>query len=256
MRVAYVLCLLLTGGASADLYRLENGRPQPLPHFDLAQDVRDPLLALVVGLLDVDAYGGLAPVAIDSVVRAHGGSKLPYRELVQVDRRPRTDASKAHVDVQLRHEMNLPVPYSILGYNPGSMRASRRFALREWHVSDFHFRLLDKGVWRDHVYADVQLFGVTEGWLRMDVDWWLDKLLGARLDDTQLVGVALLTRERRRLAVAFGYTSDRQGRTGVFDLGKDEVVFPAPRDLLALGRELRGEVERRLGAPAPPSHPD
>jgi hypothetical protein len=83
----------------------------------------------------------------------------------------------------------------------------------------------------------------------MDVDWWLDKLLGARLDDTQLVGVALVKREGRRLAVAFGYTQARQGRTGVFDLAKDEVVFPAPRELLALGRELRTEVERRLVPP-------
>jgi hypothetical protein len=256
MRAACALLVVWAGLATAALYRLDQGRPTPLDEFSLAADIRDPLLALIVGLLDVDAYGGLSPAAIDSVVRAHGGSKLPYREVTLVDRRPRTDDARARVDVALRRELNLPVPYSILGYNPGSMLASQHFALREWWVPDFRVRYRDGGKWSDAVYRDVQLFGITEGWMRMDVDWWLDKLLGGRLDDTQLVGVALVHREGARFAVAFGYTAEKQGRTGVFDLAKDEVVFPAPRELLALGRALRSDVERRLAAGPPSSQAD
>ena len=248
MRAVCALLCLGAGLVAADLYRLDQGRPVPVTEFALAPDVRDPLLALIVGLLDLDAYGGLSPGAIDSVVRAHGGSKLPYREVVLVDRRPRSDAAVADVDVQLRRQLDQPVPYSILGYNPGSMLASPHFALREWRVPDVRVRFQEGKDWLDRQYLDLQLFGIVEGWIRMDVDWWLDKLLAGKLDDTQLVGVALLSWRESRVAVAFGYTSEMQGRTGVFDLTKDEVIFPAPRELLALGRTLRGEVERRLAA--------
>ena len=246
MRAPAALLILLCGVASAGLYRWEGGVRVPVEHFELAGDVGDPLLALIVGLLDIEAYGGLAPAQIDSVVIAHGGSKLPHRELLRVDRAPAAADARSTVDVALHGDLKLPVPYSILGYNPGSMAASENFRLREWILPRFTIHVHGDDSPQARSYRDLRLYGIESGWIRMDVDWWLDKLMGSRLDDTQLVGVALIREGERRLAVAFGYTQDHKGRTGVFDLAADEVVFPAPRELLVLGRELRAVVESRM----------
>ena len=76
----------------------------------------------------VEAVEGdiLEPAAIDSIMEAEGGSKLPYELVEKVDRRPRTDGSRSFVDVQLLEELDLPVPYSILGYNPARGTMARK----------------------------------------------------------------------------------------------------------------------------------
>lgn len=214
----------------------------------MAADVGDPLLSFLVGVLDADAYGRVGRALLDSVVTVGGGSKLPYEHIVKLERRRlQARAAKSDVEVRLSKPVDLGVPYSILGYHPGSVRAPEHVSLREWRIPRHAIRWVDGDRSREDVFQDIHLFSLEEGRVEMDVDWWLDKLLGKKLDDTHLVGFAVMKHEGRRYAVAFGYTKGGQGRSGCFDLEKDEIIFPAPKKFLHLGREMRTRVERLSG---------
>lgn len=227
------------------LYSVQKGRPVDLPVPVLAEDVRDPIFALLAALLDAGAYGSLEPATIDSVARAAGGSRLPYGHLESMERDPQ-GRDRSVLRMRFDDDLKLSVPYSILGYNPGSLRSSRDLRLQHWRLRTFALRWKDGDDWRQLRLRDVELFALREGGVSLDVDWWIDKLFGSGLDDTDLVGFAILRHENRRLVVAFGYNKSGDGRSGVFDLTEDEVRFPAPKELLRLGRELRARAESLL----------
>jgi hypothetical protein len=230
--------------ATADLHVFEKRQPRPLAEYPSAADVGDPLLALLIGVLDADAFGQLGHAVLDSIVTAGGGSKLPFEDVKTVERRLVEGATvSSDIDVRLRRAVNLGVPYSILGYHPGSVRAPKHVLLREWRIPRHDIRWVDDEHAREDRFEDLRLFSVEKGRVEMDVDWWLDKLLGKKLDDTHLVGFVISKHEGKRYAVAFGYTKSGRGRSGCFDLEKDEIIFPAPQKFLHLGREMRARVE-------------
>jgi hypothetical protein len=242
-----ILLLMLASSASSTtrLYSFQKGRPVELSLPALATDVRDPIFALLAALLDAGAYGSLAPATIDSVARAAGGSRLPYGHLLSMERDPQA-VDRSILRMRFDGDLKLSVPYSILGYNPGSLRSSRDVQLQHWKLPTFALRWQEGDEWRELRLRDIELFALREGSVRLDVDWWVDKLFGSGLDDTDLVGFAIIHHEERRQVVAFGYNGSGKGRSGVFDLTQDEVRFPAPKELLRLGRELRARAESLL----------
>lgn len=210
----------------------------------LADDVGDPVFALLAGLLDDNVFGRLEPAVVDSVVMSRGESKLPHRSMQWLTRAPAPGRRRATLSLRVEEDFKVPVPYSILGYNPGSLTTSEDLELWEWSLGDTPFQWTDEeGTSQRFTAEDATLFGLVSGTVRMDVDWWLDKLLGSRLDDVELVGFLLFHRDGTRYAVAFGYNPGGSGRTGVFDLTRDEIVFPAPKPYLHVGRTMRARVE-------------
>jgi hypothetical protein len=242
-----VLCLfgLLSSldASAAGLHVFEKGRPRALAEVPTADDVGDPLLALLIGVLDADAFGTVGRGLLDSVVVAGGGSKLPYEDVKTLAREPAGGGVISEVEILLRRAVDLGVPYSILGYHPGSVRAPKQVLLREWRIPQHDIRWVEDDHSREARFVELRLFSVEKGRIEMDVDWWLDKLLGSKLDDTHLVGFVITEHEGKRYAVAFGYTKDGRGRSGCFDLEADEIIFPAPMEFLHLGREMRARVE-------------
>jgi hypothetical protein len=210
----------------------------------LADDVQDPLFALLAGLIDADVFGSVDGAFIDSVMTKEGGTSLPYHLIASLQREPGKAHRHAVVRVRFHDEFEVPVPYSILGYHPGDMSSDRSLVLWEWILGDRSFRVPtsedpDRTV---HV-EDLHLFGIEAGHVDLDVDWWLDKLMGKKLDDVDVTGFLLFRREGARYGVAFGYTESGRGRSGVFDLGSDEILFPAPREYLVMGARMRAQME-------------
>jgi len=238
-----LLAVLMVAPAAAAMFWTLGEQRQPVPAAArLAADVKDPVFALLAGLLDDGVFGELDPAFVDSVVTAHGTTKLPHRSMRRLTRIPAEQHST--LTLQVEEEFKVPVPYSILGYNPGSLSTSPDLELWQWGLGDHPYWTTDGEGQRQRVLLlDAQLFGLSAGSVRMDVDWWLDKLLGSRLDDVDLVGFLIFRRDDHRYAVAFGYNPSGRGRTGVFDLTTDEIVFPAPSEYLQIGRDMRAKVE-------------
>lgn len=93
---------------------------------------------------------------------------------------------------------------------------------------------------------DVHLFAIREGSVEADFDWVVEWALGGKLDDMRIVGFLVCHMDGRRYGLAFGYNQDGGGRTGAFDFGKDEVLFPTETRFLVMGRTMRAVAEARL----------
>lgn len=241
------------------LYTLTpHGDPVPA-RLTLAPDVADPVFALLAALVEDEVYGQLGAATLDSVVRAAEGTVLPYEKVQWLSRVPASRGWHATVEIRFRGEFEADVPYSILGYHPGSLKADAELVMLEWDLGHQTFWARsedDASARRPYVAEDVRLFGVQEGRVDLDVAWFLDRLLRGSLDDVTVTGFAFLRLDGTPYGLAFGYNKKGKGRTGVFDFQADDVVFPAPPHFLAMGRALRGRMEtlfsRLDGVPPPP----
>lgn len=258
--IAWLLVSLLPlpeSTAATRLWTYHAGEPRPAT-VRLADDVQDPLFALLAALIDENVFGGLEGAFLDSVMTAEGGTSLPYRLVESLQREPGDAHRDAIVRVRFRGEFKVPVPYSILGYHPGDMSSEQELTLSEWVLGHHTFAIpTQDDPSRTVAVEDLHLFGIEVGRVDLDVDWWLDKLMGKKLDDVDVTGFLVFRRDGVRYGLAFGYAEGGRGRTGVFDLGADEIVFPAPRDFLVMGRSMRARMEtlqaraRRAGAAIP-----
>jgi hypothetical protein len=240
--VTGALLLLLSGAA---------GEPRLAP----APGVTDPGAALLVGLvLDdrVGTYPGTEFLA--RLRRDEAESRIPLEKVAAVLRAH--EGPDTRFTLRFRGPLELEIPYRILGYAPGVMRATPELALEEFVVGRFPLRLPD-GTRR--VCTDVRLWAVTAGRMEVDIDGWLDALLGARLDDMEITGLGLARIDGVWHAFSFGRTPRGRGASGAFDLAADEVLVPRGEDMRATGRALRLTMERlrdaRPAGPAPATDP-
>jgi len=235
--------------------------PRPIPdRLTLHPGVADPIFSLLVGLVEDDVYGELSGERVASEMGRLGRkSKLPWQKLDYLTRTPVELGRTAEVLVRFRGDVDLPVPYSVLGYNPGSFNASETCIFREWNLGTVSLSLPETKE-RKRVRAaaaaagspapdnqvvleNVHLFGLAAGSVAIDIDGLVDRLLGGAIDDTDVLGLALFRHEGVWYGVATGYNKKKQGRSGLFSFPKDEIVFPTPDDLKIVGRTMRGWVE-------------
>jgi hypothetical protein len=213
----------------------------------VAASVKDPLFSVLLGMLDAESHGVLRGERLDREVRRRGGTdRFLYNKIAWVTRQP-NGAGAADVKVQFWTAVQLPFPYSILGYHPGKVRATVACRLREW---DLGTQTL--GV-RQRTFTDVRLFALEEGDVLVDVDGWLDLLAGDALDDAKLSGLALLRSGSRRYGVAYGYNDEGQARSGVLDFGLDQVMMPPPAELKGVVRDLVRRMDALRKAPQGPT---
>lgn len=230
--------------APEDLARVER---LPIPETPvLAPDVKDPVFSFMVGLLDRNLYGAVERAHFERAIEVAGRSSRIPCEFIRLVRRAPGRRGFNWVSTSFTEALKVPVPYSILGYHPGSLLSSQDLLFAEWHMAGTHvnnplatgppyFELLDVALW-----------GVVEGELRMDIDRWLDFMLGGKLDDTEIIGLALFRFRGVRYALALGFNDEGRGRSGALDLVKDEILYPNAKELKVIARDLRGRIIARL----------
>jgi hypothetical protein len=218
------------------------------PLLRLEPAVKDPVFALLVGLVQDGVYGTLTEPRVQAELdRARLESELPYRSLADLTRLPVIAGKTALVRVRFNGPLNLPIPYSILGYHPGSFNVSETTVFREWifpSMQLIHDETKDGKTSRQILeITDVHLFGVQDGAVYIDIDAWLDLLMGDALDDTIVTCLMLCRYQGQWLGFAMGYAKDGTGRSGAFSFAKDQIVFPTPAELRTVGREMRRRKE-------------
>ena len=222
--------------------------PEILPY---QPEIKEPVFALLVGLVETDSYGMLTrDHLIRDLRRRKLSSHLPYQWVTSVTRESEYPGQTATVTITFDHDMDLPVPYSILGYHPGSFLASDSCVFREWRLGDITLQhpYQEKGKWlyRPLKIEDVHAYGLTSGKISIDFDGWLDNMMGGALDDTYVVGLILFKYNGVWTGMATGYSKDKAGRSGGFNFEKDEIMFPGPDEMKTIGRTLRGKMEEWL----------
>jgi hypothetical protein len=251
----FVCAVLLAGAISGPAYS-ETPPETSLPGSEIVlpeEEVKDRFFAYLIGLAEADAYGKLSTEDIGSALGDFGGkTRVPFELVTEIERRRGERGKPGVVRISFLEELKTPVPYSILGYHPGSVRADTAVTFHEWYLPE-------KSIWVGEgsriTLTRIHVYGTADGWAVVDIDAWIDKLLGGRLDDTWLVVLALFRYDEAWHGIAAGYGPGGEGRSGVFNFKTNNILFPTPDELRTLGPYFRNLVRRQKGLRAPvPGH--
>lgn len=217
------------------------------------EEVRDRFFAFLIGLAEADVFGHLSSEDLDGVLGEFAGeTRVPFRLINGIGRVRGGAGEPNRVSISFIEKLKTPVPYSILGYHPGSVVADTT-------VSLYEFYLPEKSVWLSRhaqtTLTDIHVFAIYEGWAVVDIDAWVDKILGGHLDDTWLIVMGLFKFEGDWYGIAAGYGPSGEGRSGVFNFKTNKILFPTPEHFRTLGPYFRNLVRRQKGIKAPvPEH--
>jgi hypothetical protein len=239
--------------------------------------VRDPVFAVLLGFVLDDHVGTLDSTTIRSEVeKIKRKPKLPYRMIAAVTRTPATIESRSSaeggtngqaldlsavpsthlVTSRFTSVIDLPVPYQILGYHPGSFQGNAELHFEEIPIGTRrvpHFVEEDGKVMpRPFTIDEARIYLLVDGALDVDIHGWLDRLAGGKLDDTRLAAIIVFRKDSKLYGMAIGYNRKGQPRSGTIAFAEDKILYPNSPDLKAVAREMRREIEEM--SPGLPAH--
>ena len=195
-----------------------------------APEINEPFFAMVLQWAAEDSLGTWSGDDVMAYAEALGRpSKFPIEELVSFSRSRPAAADegiwpdmhiKAIWDIELVGDLTPAMPYSILGYHPGTLRISGIIRMAELHLGTVQLTKVDGSV----SVSDIQLFRLEKGILILDVDGWLDALLGKRLDDAAMLGFVSAREEGRLIGLAVSIGNNGRSIYGELDFQQDKVL--------------------------------
>ena len=187
-----------------------------------APDVLDPVLAHLVALLEGDVYDTLSTDELSR--KAHsvdGTSLIPVDFLESMGRGAGAEGADARITLSLSKKTTVPAPYSLLGYHPGSVIIPKHLVLLEWKRGEVTIRERRRGK-LVHIH-DCFLWAVERGRVAVDIDAFVDRLLGGSVDDIEVKSLALFRLDGVRYAMAMGYNKKGKGRSGALNLSTNNL---------------------------------
>lgn len=229
------------GGSAGGLWEL----PDVIP---ITPGVRDPVFSVLIGLVESESFGNLTRDRLyEEIDRLGRPTKLPVEYLELIRRVPHPGRPHAQVRLVSPDGLDVPAPYRIIVYHPGRLWATPVVEFEEWYLGTISV----EDPWHRNegapvVLEDVRLWGLRRGRLELDVDGWVDALLGSKLDDTRIVGFALFRHQGQLVGLAMGYNKEGKGRSGSFSFRDDRVNFPNPASYQIAAIYLRATLERLM----------
>lgn len=223
----------------------------------LRSQVKEPVFAWAFALVEADSLGSWDAADLQAFSDGWTNpSDFPLEHLASFRRQALPDSAQVEREglVCTRQvviefttpRLDMPMPYSILGYHPGTLSFGGPIVVREWRVGARDVAVRGEDGTRRTTVHGLVVFEIISDWLILDVDDWLDKLLGNKLDDAANMGFAAARGDGRLLGLA-----NSLGRDGHFVFGemdfREGTVAPHGRPL---ARALIGLV-RRWSDPAP-----
>ncbi len=228
---------------------------------ELREQVQDPLFAFVFTMVERDS---LATWTADDLLGFAAGwgqdSAFPVaKHLRSLAREPLPGGPISRRGARCHRRwvvhlapsrLEMPMPYSILGYHPGKLSFETPIVLNEWRLGPRSIHVSVEGAERRHAVEALTVFQITDGWMILDVDGWIDTLLGKAADDAAMQGFTVGRIADRIVGV--GSSAGRRGRRllGELDFESGEVAThgrPVARGLSRYGRQwlLREDLDPR-----------
>lgn len=222
----------------------EFGQAPAPPPAAAADTIVEPFFAFVLDRAETDSLGVWSGAHVAALGTARGRpSRLPLERLVALERRrPSPGTEGRHAGARVRAEwvitfdgsLDFPLPYSILGYHPGSLRVSSSLVLAELAPMDLVLSWRERRQVVRHSVGAARVFVFERGHMLLDADLVVDRLLGEMLDDSWTVGFVTARDGPRRLGLGVMLSRDGHPIYGEFDFAGDRVE--------AHGRPLAGAL--------------
>ncbi len=199
-----------------------------------AGKISDPLFAFLLALAYGDSLGIWTGEDIKNfALDMGGGSKFPLDLVASIRRRrPSEGESSRWPDVtliamwelKLVHDMDRPMPYSILGYHPGSLRVTADLVMSELSLGDVTFLTKDGAEARSRHLKAIKALRLDVGSVVLDADAIPDALLGGNLDDAWTLGFVLTREGDRQVGLVVSVKRDGGAIYGELDFVNDEIM--------------------------------
>jgi len=231
------------------------GGGEPLPGREIMlpeKVVPDRFFSYLIGLIDADVCGDVDDAQLAAILKEYRGkTSVPFEKITEIKRECTSGSTVHDVSIGFRGDLKTPLPYSILGYHPGSVIASKTMSFLEWYTPSQKLATSTGSIELSKVFV----FGVYQGWAIVDIDAWIEKLFGGVLGDTRIIVVVLFKYKGDWHGLAAGYDRKGYGRSGIFNFRTNKIMFPTPRELQVLAPYFRDYVVRtkHLVAPLPPA---
>jgi hypothetical protein len=197
-------------------------------------EIRDPFYAFILEITAVDSLGAWTRDDLQAYVARSGRpTRMPLDRLRHISRRaaagPESEIQRgAQVfriwEIALEDDLRLPMPYSILGYHPGHLLISRDLKFSEWRLDRRNIHVVRGDTVAVIPARQVTAFRLDEGWVILDVAAVIDRVLGAKLDDSWTVGFAVCRVEDRLCGLGLGYSRSFRKLFGEIDFRSDEIL--------------------------------
>lgn len=191
-------------------------------------EVKDTFFAWLVGVVDAGRDAAATNAELREVLTEFRASiALPFDRISEVRHAAPGPDRRGSLEVRFDGAIDIPVPFALLWYHPGSLRSTPVVRFEERR-----FASLPTG---SDLAAPVYSFRLVEGSMTIDIDAWLDVLLGRIADDLAIRLVAV-ARWRGSWRCLLGGTGREDRRiVAAFDLERNTITFPVPSELARLG---------------------
>ena len=229
--VATLLLLFAIAGAHGQ--RNANAGSDPLSLAAPPDEVKDPFIAMVIGLLAHDAFvaldGDTLPRLFPELAEI---ADIPFQSLHSFSRVPLGGSRARRFEVRFGEDLEIPLPINILGYRPGRVRLARTITgdqrvLRRLTLSHPENQRLA-------VIGPVYVVDLQEGGMQIELDWWLDLLLGRDFGDLDARLVLIFRYRGTCFGVLGGYTRGDRVLSWTFDLEHSYFLVRPPSMLRGL----------------------
>jgi hypothetical protein len=222
----------------------------------------EPFFAFVLDQAAADSLGLWRTAALKAYAAARGTpSRLPVEHLVSLERRRPAPGSEGRYPgarvaaewvLAFDDRLSFPLPYSLLGYHPGSLRLASTLVLAELAPVDLTLSWRVKRGREQHPVKQVRVFVCERGYMLLDADAFVDHLLGDLLDDAWTVGFATARDGDHWLAISLMLGREGRAMYGEFDLARDRIEphgRPLAEALAAAARRWQEPFADRLPVP-------
>ena len=235
-RIRSAVTLLLLFAAATVLAQ----RPEPAnaTAFALAEtEVADPFLAMVVGLLHHDAETSIdGPSLRHLFPQLAEIADIPFQSIRRFSRAVVPGSDQRVFEAVFTSDLEIPVPIEILGYHPGRVRLGQRIVGLQRVVPKLS--LIHPQRRAATIIGPIYVVDLRQGGMKIDLDWWLDLLLGRDFGDLDARLVLIFQFGRTWLGVLGGYGNDGRVLSWTVDLRRSAFLVNPPTVLRGLAKRF------------------
>ncbi|MFW6356208.1 MAG: hypothetical protein ACOC2Y_05765 [Spirochaetota bacterium] len=211
-----------------------------LPSKDVAAPeswVKDDFIAYMHGVIYGDHELGVSGAAFRAAYPEFDTDRwTPFDEIERIARTHTEDGVIVMVEFEapMRHTVEA---VNILGWRPVRLEGSRRIVGREVHA-DSPEGVRYRRIAEEHGTENLVVFPLVDSEMRVDIEDWVDVVLGPLVDDIDVRIVAMGRYDGVWYGMMGGVNADLVPRTGVHNLTLNKFELMPPADVSDLAVEL------------------
>lgn len=237
---AILLCLLLALAVSPSLLAQSPASPAAASPVSAARpgkeislppsQVRDTFFAYFLGILMTGLEVDIDNAQMrDILTEFQTKLKFPFDLVTRVIQQDQAGTGARTISLIFNGDVDIPIPYSFLGYHPGMLRSTQVLNFRVTRTSYIDPR-------NPLVYTPVYDLALSDGSILLDVDDWLVYLLNRIIDKLQVRHIVFFSYQRKWIGLVEG-----RGRLfgrdmrEYFDFTHNRIIYPVPDELDLMG---------------------